>query len=84
MHSSSNRHCATCVGDAGLDLRGVLPRGAVGRDLVERVGHVGDVSAVLVLVLGGRLVVEVHTSSNFESSEARPKRECASVSTILA
>jgi hypothetical protein len=32
---------ATCVGDAGLDLGGVLPRRAVGRDLVQRVGHFG-------------------------------------------
>jgi hypothetical protein len=31
----------TCVGDAGLDLGGVLPRRAVGGDLVQRVGHVG-------------------------------------------
>lgn len=32
----------TCAGDAGLNLRGVLPGRAVGRDLVQRVGgHVG-------------------------------------------
>jgi hypothetical protein len=29
------------VGDAGLNLGRVLPRRAVGRDLVQRVGHVG-------------------------------------------
>ena len=28
----------TCAGDAGLDLRRVLPGRAVGRDLVQRVG----------------------------------------------
>ena len=32
----------TCVGDAGLDLGGALPRGGVGRNLVQGVGrHVG-------------------------------------------
>jgi hypothetical protein len=36
------RHGNTCAGDAGLDLRGALPGGAVGRDLVQGVGRHGD------------------------------------------
>jgi hypothetical protein len=57
---------ATCVGDAGLDLGGVLPRRAVGRDLVQRVGHVGGGCRAGRRVSAGRRGKFAAAGSNIE------------------
>jgi len=54
----------TCVGDAGLNLRGSLPRGAVGRDLVQSVGgHFGGFESLVEVVK----VRRVAATLDFES-----------------